>query len=217
MRPHFPAGRRGRIVEWGSGTGEFTKRFQREADILAIEPNEAMRQIASSKGVKSIDGDVCYCDISVEDSHYEADAHCLMFATFSYATVTDRLLNMAMHVLRCMSHSGSGLIFDVVNYAAAHAALFDRDTISPCETVRCQSRKTFDFTDSIVTCENTYKMLPDGQEWVEVHKMRAFTPTEITGHLRRSGFVVKDLFDPEHGGTCIKHCPYYFGVHAVAV
>ncbi len=214
LRPHFPQDRRGRILEWGAGTGEFTKRLSQHAEVTAIEPCDAMAAIASQKGIYTNHGDVrtsCYLRKA------EIDAQALLFATFSYACLRVDDIDATLSSLQEIAKPSSGLVFDVINYAAAHACLLDSEKRSPCETVSCSSRRTFDFTDSILTCENTYKLLPDGQQWVEVHKMRAFTPAEITGHLRRHGFVVKEFFDPENGGTCIKHCPFYFGVHAIAV
>jgi hypothetical protein len=219
MRQSFPAGQRPFVIEWGAGTGEFTRRLMQECEVLAFEPDNHMRAVAASKGIKTIKGDVRYTAFPPA-----ADAQCLLFATFSYACITDNDIDRAMTNLR-IARTGKRpgesqrpcIVFDCVNYAAAHAALFDHDRVSPCGTVQVISRKSFDFTTSILACENTYRMLPDGAEWVEVHKMRAFTPPEITSHLRRHGFVVRNFFDPENGGTCIKHCPFYFGVHAEAV
>jgi hypothetical protein len=216
MRQHFTPGRRGRVIEWGAGTGEFTRRLMQECHTLAFEPNRAMKARAISKGLPCLSGDIT-SDTFFEADSDSAEAHCLLFATMSYVGASENGIESALTNLQSMSEPCTGLVFDVVNYAAAHSTLFDSDRVSPCGTVQVISRKSFDFTTSIVTCENTYRMLPDGAEWVEVHKMRAFTPPEITSHLRRHGFVVRNFFDPENGGTCIKHCPFYFGVHAEAV
>lgn len=225
-----------RVVDWGAGTGEHVRRFRASGwNAVGFDPCPEMADAANRKGVMVLDGSilkpadsvglVALGDVSLQTS---------LFAAFSYATLTDDDLSRALENVRRWSCPAGLFIFDVINHHSAAASHLrdSRNSDRAIDTGRIwrSMRKTFDIETSIVTAEMSYQIRRNppapasgrqgGQPpecFSETHKLRAYTPREISTALARHGFDVLRMFDPEseqiEGGP-IRADSYYFMVVA---
>lgn len=180
-----------RVLDWGCGTGEHVSRWPKFGwPAVGADPSPSMVAAAVAKGLDVREG-------SIVDSRIDGLFHlqtCL-FAAFSYAAAGEdhlarSLVNVSQHAPR-----GGYFVFDVVNYSAAACFLRPIDRLEVPGLVRVM-RKRFDLQDSLVNYSIDYTPA-DGETFTETHVLRAFTPREIGEALRRHGFDVLSLFDPE--------------------
>lgn len=212
-----------RMVDWGAGTCEHLRQFKlREWQAVGFDPCPQMVAQGIAKGANIIRGDIRGLDSRAFESEFSLQT-CL-FASFSYATLSDADLSYALTEVRRVAFPGGLFVFDVVNHSAAASHLHDDPKSNRAiDTGRIwrSMRKSFDIKTSIVTAEMSYQVKRDEKNepdcFTEIHKLRAYTPREISAALTRHGFDVLEMFDPEsesiEGGP-IRADSYYFMVVA---
>lgn len=183
---------RSRIIDWGCGTGEFTKEFAKLGfDVIGVDPSDEMIQVAKRKGVKAYLGSTYAPPPEIRGEH--ENATCL-FGAFSYIAADapfrqeEARLKQALQTIRGHLIRGGRFVFDVINYGAASSNLreYTEDNFGD---VHRWMKKTFDPHNGIVSHEIKYTY--QGQAWMENHRMKAFTVPEISYALRDCGFSVQ--------------------------
>lgn len=221
---HLKLGRSSRIIEFGSGTGEFLRNFHEENRVLVgVEPSGPMLMIAEQKfqqlGIKPrfYLNDIMDCHESL-GSRSPFDAGFCMFGVMSYATVSDSLRDVLKCVRRRLASGGSRFVFDFVNYACCVAHLRKHSTThhtTPDGMLYRRIEKSFDITSGILT--NTITMEVNGTTCVEEHLMRAATPDAVRQAAMDAGFKVIGTYpgfdspvSDDHGSAFIQSSDFYF-------
>lgn len=219
-----------RVIEFGCGTGEFTRRMVERCDtILATDPCQQMLSIARRK-TWGDDPKALYAVASIQDApnhdlrlfYGQSHAALCMYGAMSYAAASSpcEIENCLKSARATLYHDGR-FVFDVLNYACCSAnfrksSRSEHDLPNGSKLLRIM-RKTFRPHDSIVDIDIEFTILGESTnvQWTENHKMRAFTPSEIQSAASHAGFRVESQFPApnrfdEFDSVFVSESDYYF-------
>lgn len=205
------------VIEWGCGTGEFTRRFAAMGySAYGVDCSREMIDIAVSKGCDTASNPPLFVEWSLT-KHFalgglmrpngipRGDAACATFATISYSGATNDGLLRSFRQVRSRLCRGGRFVFDVI-HAAAAAAELRADEIKEGERdgirVKEHRRKTFRPNNCIVEIQaETMAIECETGRVIETlppatHLMRAFSPPELQLALKQCEFRVVDIFAP---------------------
>lgn len=231
VRHHLELNQNSKVIEFGCGTGEFTRRIGLTCrSMLASDPSQHMLAIARKKtlddtrtlyGLSTIQG---WPNHELMGFNGPCHAGLCMFAAMSYAAAeSHRELAKCLGIVRRNLYHSGRFVFDVVNYGccAAQFHKFDKRQFDVPEigAVTRTMRKEFHPQTSLVDIAIEFNLESDGgdvpKSWVEYHKMRAFTPTEVAAAAEAAGFTVVCQFappdnPPEFDSPTVSQSDYYF-------
>lgn len=204
LRHHLRLTPSKRVVEFGCGTGQFTCRIGEWCDsVVASDPSISMIAVARRKTWNR--PEIAYAVSSIQDwpqndmfaFHGQSHVGMCMFGALSYAAPTLAELKKCLGVARQSLYYDSRFVFDVVNYACCVGNLIHlRDMEFKLDgggVLRTTTEKSFSPHTSMVDIAIRFTIDKNGSQssWIEHHKMRAFTPSEIEYVARDSGFEVE--------------------------
>lgn len=212
-----------RIVDWGCGTGEYTRRFAAAGwKAAGFDISPAMVELARGKGVAAHVGNICGHWGQTEC--WPAIGQTCLFSTFSIACRTDRQIQRALENVKRWAAVGGIFVFDVVNYACAVDGLYpevERLIHDGENGLGWQQKRRFNLATSELTIDCAVIKHPPlaGETPVasETILMRAFTPNEIRAHLHAAGMRDIEMLDPERPEREIGVDSYYFMVVAKVI
>lgn len=198
------------LLDWGAGTGSMLPHWKRLGWVsLGMDKSPEMIAAAAAKGITVNPGDL----LEWPQGYTVFEAQACLFATFSYACLSQKDLERVVSTLRWRATSGGMLVFDCLNYACAVSRLQIHNCRSATDGTRTVVRtidKIFDPVASILKVTTDFLLGQPGgpgtvntndefHTWRDEHTLRAFTPTEIAAVLDRHDFDVVRIFNPESG------------------
>lgn len=212
VRHHLELNENSKVIEFGCGTGEFTRRIALTCrSVLASDPSREMLSIARKKTWNNHGVMYGQSTIQAWPGHELAGlggpchGGLCMFGAMSYASAeSHRELQRCLGIIRKNLYHGGRFVFDVVNYGSCAFQFhkFNRRQFDVPElgSVTRTMRKEFHPQTSLVDIEIEFNVESDGgdipKSWIEYHKMRAFTPTEVAAAAEAAGFAVVCQFAP---------------------
>jgi SAM-dependent methyltransferase len=186
-------GRRGHLVEFGCGTGQFSKRFKDAGwQVHGVEPCEGMARIALDRLAPDAvlwNGKLGSGEPFGRWRPCRFDAAVIPFNVLGYAAAEfglDACLSDAANSLV----SGGAIVFDFISTTAAATILRPTEkrsaTLRDGRIVSRQSKRRF----CPFTCRINYDFtFTVGDEcWLESHSVRTFTAPEVVDALGRHSF-----------------------------
>ncbi len=187
LGPVLPAGEGRTLVDWGCGTGEFTRRFQDAGwDAGGVEKSEPMLQIAQKKGVG------IYLGADMETGLRNGGtchAQTCLFAAFSYASAAHPPL-LILENFRRVAAPGGKLVFDFVN---ADAEIRWQQQRRAGKYSVIQEKRLVDMR----LIENAVTYATSSEVWQELHYLRTYLPREIAELIARAGWKLEKFVDLE--------------------
>lgn len=203
------------LIDWGAGTGQFTKRFAAAGwRAIGFDYSWPMVKLAQAAGVDVRPGDMAE---PVLQGTPKAHAQVCLFAAFSYAAAHHCPLAVLQNFLSAASRRGR-LVFDFVNGEATILPEQKRSiTDAAGRRITIRQQKTLSapgVIENVITYTLRGPKATRSTRWQEQHFMRAFLPGEMLDLLRQSGWTNAEFHDFDkataHGE------PYYLTVSARA-
>lgn len=212
----------GVLLEYGCGTGEMLRRFNR-ADAFGVEPCEEMASVARGKGCKVTAG-------TMLNSGCRADTACAPWSVLGYAAAQDGLFPCLRAVREALNKPGNVFCFDVTHILGVakcglHSGFIQKFPTPDGELTRV-THKDVDWKSGLLRVIFDFHI--NEISWHEIHVMRCFTVPEIANALHECGFRMASLWpcpsqvrddSPGHGDltALVNDCTWEFFVKAVTI
>jgi SAM-dependent methyltransferase len=180
------------ILNLGSGTGRHDEEFQRLGfSVKGLEQSGKMVDVAISKGLDSIIGDITQFELSEK-----FDSIVSLFHVISYLTANDQILDMFTCVGKHLNDDGV-FLFDVWFTPAVYSQKPEiRSKVCDNKFLSINRLATpkIDYTRNIVDvkydCLVLDKKTSEEFSFTEYHMMRHFSVSEMEYFAKHSGFVL---------------------------
>lgn len=200
---------RNRLVEFGCGTGRFSRSLQQLGwHVLGIEPCPQMSQIATQKGITVIRGTV---QTAYAGPH---DRIVAPFTVLGYAAVQGGLLRCLGRLRKTAARRGTILAFDLIDRDAAQTGLWPvRETTLLGGSTRTDHRVHDSNGHLLVTAE--MRSPEGGYLWSERHRIATYAVPEVRTILEGTGW--RPIYIGPRDGKTVEPHPWHMFYAAEAV